>query len=409
MLRNKKILLGVTGGIAAYKIPQLIRDFKKSGADVKVVMTEAAAEFVTPLTISTLSQNEVVVGGFPKFSGTVLKAETWHINLALWADVMLIAPATANTIAKLVHGYADNAVTTLALAMRGPIIISPSMDVDMLNHRLTQSNISFLEQLGYKILQPEKGELASGLTGAGRLPDLRKILFAVEELLQSGKKDLTGRKILVTAGPTYEPIDPVRFIGNRSSGKMGFAIATAAAQRGANVILITGKTNLVTPKNVQRINIVTAEEMFNAVTKHAGNSKVIIMAAAVADYTPAKVSKQKIKKSDNTKEHLNIQLKPTIDILKKIGEKKGNKILVGFAVETENEIRNAKIKVQQKNLDFIVLNNPLKEDAGFDVDTNIATIVTKSNKIVKLKKMSKFQLANQILDRIAGSFNSFKK
>jgi phosphopantothenoylcysteine decarboxylase / phosphopantothenate---cysteine ligase len=404
MLRNKKILLGVTGGIAAYKIPQLVRNFKKNGAEVKVVMTDAAAEFVTPLTLSTLTQNEVVVGSFPKLFNNILRASTWHIDLARWADAMLIAPATANTIAKLAHGFADNAVTTLALAMRGPIILSPSMDVDMWNHQLTQSNISSLEQFGYNILQPEEGELASGLMGAGRLPDLPQIIDAVEELLNNAKKDLSEKKIIITAGPTFEPIDPVRFLGNRSSGKMGFALAAAAAQRGADITLITGKTNLNTPRNVRRIDILTAEQMYNAVIKYSYSTDAIIMAAAVADYTPVKFSSQKIKKTLEGKEQFNIRLKPTKDILNHLGTKKGKTILVGFAVETENGIPSARLKLQQKNLDFIILNNPSEEGAGFDVDTNIVTIISRKGKIVKLKKMSKFRLANQILDRIVKLF-----
>jgi phosphopantothenoylcysteine decarboxylase/phosphopantothenate--cysteine ligase len=401
VLRNKKILIGVTGGIAAYKIPQLVRDFKKSGAEVKVVMTDSATEFVTPLTLSTLTQNEVVVGSFPRLTKNILQASTWHIDLAQWADAMLIAPATANTIAKLAYGIADNSVTTLALAMRGPVMLSPSMDVDMWNHPITQSNISQLQQLGYQILQPAEGELASGLTGAGRLPDLPKIQQSIENLLTDTYRDLQGKKILVTAGPTYEPIDPVRFIGNRSSGKMGFALAAAAVHRGAEVTLVAGKTHLTTPRLVKRIDVSTAEQMYNAVMKNRRNKDGIIMAAAVADFTPVKIYNQKIKKDIQDKNQFVIKLKPTKDILGKLGTQKGNTILVGFAVETENELKNAKMKLSGKNLDAIVLNNPTEDGAGFDVETNIATFIPKKGKAEKLPKMSKYQLAHQILRRIS--------
>jgi phosphopantothenoylcysteine decarboxylase/phosphopantothenate--cysteine ligase len=401
VLRNKKILIGVTGGIAAYKIPQLVRDFKKSGAEVKVVMTDSATEFVSPLTLSTLTQNEVVVGSFPRLTKNILQASTWHIDLAQWADAMLIAPATANTIAKLAYGIADNSVTTLALAMRGPVMLSPSMDVDMWNHPITQSNISQLQQLGYQILQPAEGELASGLTGAGRLPDLPKIQQSIENLLTDTYRDLQGKKILVTAGPTYEPIDPVRFIGNRSSGKMGFALAAAAVHRGAEVTLVAGKTHLTTPRLVKRIDVSTAEQMYNAVMKNRRNKDGIIMAAAVADFTPVKIYNQKIKKDIQDKNQFVIKLKPTKDILGKLGTQKGNTILVGFAVETENELKNAKMKLSGKNLDAIVLNNPTEDGAGFDVETNIATFIPKKGKAEKLPKMSKYQLAHQILRRIS--------
>ncbi|MBI5021505.1 MAG: bifunctional phosphopantothenoylcysteine decarboxylase/phosphopantothenate--cysteine ligase CoaBC [Ignavibacteriales bacterium] len=401
MLRNRKILIGITGGIAAYKIPQLVRDFKKSGADVKVVMTDSATEFVTPLTLSTLTQNEVVVGSFPRLTKNILQASTWHIDLAQWADVMLVAPATANTIAKLASGIADNSVTTLALAMRAPVMLSPSMDVDMWNHPITQSNISQLHQLGYQILQPAEGELASGLTGTGRLPDLPKIQQAIEILLTDVHQDLQGKRILITAGPTYEPIDPVRFIGNRSSGKMGFALAAAAVHRGAEVTLVTGKTHLTTPRSVKRIDILTAEQMYKAVMRNRDNKDGIIMAAAVADYTPVKVINQKIKKNIQDKNQFVIQLKPTKDILKELGTRKGKAILVGFAVETENEIKNAKMKLHSKNLDAIILNNPMEDGAGFDVETNIATFIPKNGKIEKFPKMTKYQLAHQILQRIS--------
>ena len=400
MLKEKHILVGITGGIAAYKIPSLVREFKKAGAAVKVLMTESAAEFVTPLTLSTLSGHEVVVGTFPAQQTNVLDGSTWHIKLAQWADVMLIAPATANTIAKLATGYADNAVTTLALAIRCPLIIAPTMDVDMLRHPATQENITKLCEIGCVVLPPESGELASGLVGEGRLPEFSIIMTAVKDVLGNARRDLRGKNILVTAGPTHEHIDPVRYIGNRSSGKMGFAIAGAAAQRGADVVLVTGQVTLSTPRNVKRVDIESAAEMHRAVMKHSKNADAIIMSAAVADFTPAKPSSHKIKKEQlNGKSH-SLELKKTKDILQDLSTKKYDGVLVGFALETEYGIGNAKQKLKQKKLDFIVLNNPLLNGAGFGTDTNIVTIISKNGKIEKLKKMPKYDVANEILNRV---------
>ncbi len=404
MLRGKKILIGITGGIAAYKIPQLIRDLTKYGANVKIVMTDSAAKFVSPLTLSTLSLNEVVAGSFPKVKSGILKANTWHINLASWANVMLIAPATANTIAKLAHGYADNAVTTLALAVRCPVLIAPSMDEDMYKHSLTERNIAILKEIGYHILEPEHGELASGLVGKGRLPSLVKIRKKLEQILSFAYQDLKGKKILVTAGPTYEPIDPVRFIGNRSSGKMGFALATAAAQRAAEVSLITGHVNLQTPKNVQRINVLTSNEMLAAVKRNIRNKDAVIMAAAVADFTPLRKEPTKIKK-DNLHGTISIKLRQTKDILKYLSSKKGKFKLVGFAVETQDGVANARKKLKEKKLDMIVLNNPLERGAGFETDTNVVTIITKSGKVERLKKMSKYDVAQYILNKLSKLIN----
>jgi len=405
MLKGKKIVIGITGGIAAYKIPLLIRSLKKAGAHVRVVMTDAAKEFVTPLTLSTLSGEEVIVGMFPANDAERVDASTWHITLGQWADVMVIAPATANVITKLAHGFADNAVTTLVLAMRCPIIVSPAMDVDMWNHAATQANINTLQEMGFVVLPPEEGDLASGLSGKGRLPELSVIENAVTEVLSKARQDLKGKKILVTAGPTNEPIDPVRFIGNRSSGKMGFAIANAAAQRGAEVTLITGHVHLATPRNVTRIDVESAEEMFNTVRKHYPRKDAIMMSAAVADFTPVSFSSKKIKK-EQTKTKLIIELKKTVDILHFLGAHKSNTILVGFALETHNEIASAKNKLKEKHLDFIVLNNPLHEGAGFVTDTNIVTIISKNNKVERLKKMSKFNVAQEILNRVSKKLNN---
>ena len=401
MLKNKHILLGVTGGIAAYKIPLLVRECVNRGAVVRIVMTEAAKEFVTPLTLSTLSGQQVIVGTFPDQTSGTISAGTWHIDLGRWAHVMLIAPATANVLAKLAHGYADNAVSTLALAVRCPVVLAPAMDTDMWLHQATQQNVMGLEEMGYRVLPPDEGDLASGLVGPGRLPEIGKLIEALEEVCSNAHQDLNGKTILVTAGPTYEAIDPVRFLDNRSSGKMGFAIANAASQRGAKVTLVTGRVSRATPRHVKRIEIESADQMYRAVMSHRKKKDAIVMAAAVADYAPARVSSRKLKKEEHPGSTLMLELKKTKDILQELGRKKSGAILVGFALETENGLRNAKRKLKEKNLDLIVLNNPLAGGAGFEVDTNVVTIIPKRGKIEKLKKMSKFSVANQILDRVA--------
>jgi len=397
MLKGKHILLGVTGGIAAYKIPLLVRDFKRAGAEVRIVMTEAAREFVTALTLSTLSESEVIVGTFPPAHAHVMHTSTWHIDLGRWADIMVIAPATANLLAKLSHGAADDPVSTLALAARCPVLLSPAMDLDMWNHPATQGNVAALRSMGYDILPPAEGELASGLVGPGRLPELGAITKAVEGLLSGADKDLKGAKILVTAGPTHEAIDPVRYIGNRSSGKMGFALAAVAARRGADVTLVTGPVHLPTPRHVKRIDVISAREMFQAVSKAARAKDAVIMAAAVADFTPAAVAPRKIKKGDG---RLTLALTETVDILKHLGERKGKTVLVGFALETHQGAANAAKKLKAKHLDLIVLNNPLQEGAGFDADTNVVTLIERSGKTTRLRKMSKFDVAWEILTRV---------
>jgi phosphopantothenoylcysteine decarboxylase/phosphopantothenate--cysteine ligase len=399
-MKGKKILIGITGGIAAYKIPQLVRDLRRSGAEVRIVMTEPAKEFVTPLTLSTVSGNEVIVGTFPNSDGAVLRAGAWHIDLAQEMDCMLIAPATANTLAKIAGGTADNAVTTLALAMRGPVILAPSMDSDMLLREVTQENIRILRERGYIVLPPAEGELASGLKGPGRLPDLPVIQKAIEDVLHNTLHDLKRKKVLITAGPTYEAIDPVRFIGNRSTGTMGFALANAAAQRGAEVTLITGPVSRSSPRNVKRIDVETAEQMHRAVKKSHKTSNIIIMAAAVSDFKPVNFSRQKIKKEAVEGDALVLRLKKNADILSDIGAQKGKTILVGFALETEHGIANAKKKLRGKNLDLIVLNNPLQKGAGFGTETNIVTIINRSGRVEKLKRMSKFDIAHEIFNRV---------
>lgn len=399
MLDKKHILVGVTGGIAAYKIPLLVRELKKNGAEVRVVMTEAAKEFVTPLTLSTLSGHDVVVGMFPSSSAGAGRG-TWHIEMSRWADIMIIAPATANLVAKLAHGEADDAVTTLALAASCPLIVSPSMDVDMWNHPLTQQNVRVLRETGYVVLPPEEGELASGLKGPGRMPEVQTLLQSVQDAARNAHRDLQKKKLLITAGPTYEPIDPVRFIGNRSSGKMGFALASAAARRGAEVTLVTGSVALATPRHVERIDVETSDEMFREVMKHKTGKHAIIMAAAIADFTPLKKSGRKIKKHELGSETLTVELTPTKDILAELASRKGNTLLVGFALETHNEVEFARQKMRAKKLDLIVINNPLREGSGFGADTNIVTLLSKRGKIEKFSRMSKFDVANIILDRV---------
>jgi len=350
-----------------------------------------------------LSGRPVIRSGFPNPESSDLSG-TWHIDLGRWAQVMLIAPATANVLSRLAHGEASDSVTTLALAMRAPVIVSPAMDIDMWEHPATQENVLKLRQFGYVVLPPEEGDLASGLKGAGRLPDFSTLLTSITEILQHSKQDLTGKKFLVTAGPTHEAIDPVRYIGNRSSGKMGFAIAQAASERGANVTLITGKVSLATPRHVsKRIDVRSADEMLHAVMNHLKHQDAVIMAAAVADFRPQVVRRDKIKKEQvaSNGENFSLQLERTPDILSSVSATKAGALVVGFAVETRRELASAREKLKTKKLDYIVLNNPLENGAGFDVDTNIVSIIAKSGKVERFKKMSKLTIAHEILDRVS--------
>lgn len=400
MLRGKHILVGVTGGIAAYKVCYLVRDLRKAGADVKVVMTEAAARFVTPLTFSALSGHDVVGDLWTLHQSTGSEIGTQHIALANWADAFVVAPASANTIAKLTYGLSDNLLTIVALASRCPIVLAPTMDADMYLNPVTQQNITKLQERGYVVVPPEEGELASGLKGPGRLPEIQVIIDTVERVLRSSTQDLKGKKILVTAGPTYEAIDPVRFIGNRSSGKMGFALANAAALRGAAVTLVSGPVQRETPRNVTRVDVESAEQMHAAVNSHANSADAVIMAAAVADFTPEAPAKNKIKKAA-AKKQFSLELTGTPDILLSLGQKKKKgTLLVGFALETQDELRNAQEKLKKKNLDFIVLNSLNDTGAGFGSDTNVVTIVDRKGRAEKLPLMSKFDVANEILNRI---------
>lgn len=405
MFHGKHILLGVTGSIAAFKSCHLVREFRRLGAEVKVVMTPAATQFVAPLTFSTLSGSEVIISMFPDDPSKGTNLTTWHINVALWADVMLIAPASANTIAKIAHGFADNSLTSLVLAIRCPLVIAPAMDVEMYSNPATQKNLVTLKERGCLVVDPEEGELASGLIGMGRLAEPAAIVQTIQNALAGTSHDLEGKNIIVTAGPTYEPIDPVRFIGNRSSGKMGFAVANAAALRGAKVTLIAGPVHLPTPRNVHRVDVATAQEMFDAVTAHYQTADAVIMAAAVADYAPLHSAEQKLKKEDILSKSINVELRSTPDIVQYLGQHKGRHLLVGFALETENEIENAREKLGKKNLDFIVLNNPKEEGAAFGADTNIITIIHRDGTSENFEKMPKHDVANVILDRVVSVFN----
>lgn len=390
-LHGKKILLAITGGIAAYKINYLIRDFIKKGAEVQVIITPSAKDFVAPLTLSTLSKK-------PVYSDFQTQNGEWnsHIELALWADIMLIAPCTANTLAKMVNGICDNLVIATYLSAKCPIFIAPAMDLDMYAHPSTTENLLKAEKFGHTIIPAEFGELASGLIGQGRLAETSTITQTIENHFNK-TKTLQGKTILITAGPTYEAIDPVRFIGNHSSGKMGFSLAKEAANRGAKVILISGPTNLdIQHQNIEIHRVISAKEMHKEVFNHYNKVDIAIASAAVADYTPKIVSDEKIKKSD---ENLNIELIKNPDILGDMGATKDKQFLVGFALETQNEEENAKEKLKRKNLNMIVLNSLKDKGAGFKENTNKIKIIT-SNEQIDFSLKSKDDVAKDILDFI---------
>jgi phosphopantothenoylcysteine decarboxylase / phosphopantothenate---cysteine ligase len=398
-MRGKHVLVGVTGGIAAYKIGYLIRDLVKYGAEVKVMMTEAGTRFVTPLTFSALSKNPVFTDLWTNNQSSDSDISTQHIDLANWADVLVIAPASANTIAKLAYGISDNLLAVVALATTRPIILAPTMDAEMYLNPVTQNNLMSLKERGYIIIPPVEGELASGLSGLGRLPEIKIISETIGKILAQSHQDLKKKRILVTAGPTYEAIDPVRFVGNRSSGKMGFAIANAAALRGAEVTLIAGPTHLETPRNVTRIDVESAQEMLTAVLAHTKKTDAVIMAAAVADYRPANPAKHKIKKNSNSKT-MELRLEATTDILAALGKKKRSMTLVGFALETKDELACAKEKLRKKNLDLIVLNSFGKQNRVFGSNLNTVAMIDKRGKVEQLPIMPKFDIANKILNKI---------
>jgi len=394
MLTGKKIIVAVTGSIAAYKTAYLIRLLVQEHAEVKVVMTYASKDFITPLTLSTLSKNPVLCEPFEPQSG----AWNSHVELGLWADMMLVAPVTANTLAKMSNGIADNYLLTVYLSARCPIVFAPAMDLDMYNHPLTKSNILKLQSLGHTLIEPQTGELASGLSGAGRMEEPENILnFVIGHFKR--KNDLKGKKVLISAGPTHEAIDPVRYIGNHSSGKMGFALAQAAAARGAEVVLISGPTNMsVKHLSIHRVDVISAQQMYDACLKHFNKCDITIMAAAVADFTPEKPANQKIKKKDSL---LEIKLKPTKDILAEMGAtKKTDQILVGFALETDQELVNARNKLDNKKLDLIVLNSLKDVGAGFDKPTNKITILDKEGTSTEYDLKVKQEVAEDILDKV---------
>ncbi|RKY64266.1 MAG: bifunctional phosphopantothenoylcysteine decarboxylase/phosphopantothenate--cysteine ligase CoaBC [Candidatus Latescibacterota bacterium] len=391
MWEGRKVLVGVTGGIAAYKAAELIRAIRRRGADVKVVMTEAATKFVSPLTFETLSGNEVSWKLFPE-----RKWDVGHVRLAEWAEVLVVAPATANFLGKAAGGVADDLLTTVVLAARCPVVVAPAMDAFMWANPVVQENVRKLKDLGYKFVGPEEGELASGLTGKGRLADLGRILDAIGEALEDVRL-LAGRKVLVTAGRTEEDIDPVRFITNRSTGKMGYALAEAARTMGAEVVLVSGPTDLEVPWGVRVVRVRSAEEMRDAVLEHFGWCDVLAMAAAVADFRPAKVSPKKIKKEEG----LVLKFERTPDILAEVAKEKGERFIVGFAVETEDEVEGGKRKLREKNLDLIVVNNPTVEGAGFGWDTNVATLIDRNGRVEELPRMSKRELARRIWRKVA--------
>lgn len=392
MLNGKHIILGITGSIAAYKAAMLCRLLVKEGAEVRVVMTPLAKQFITPLTMATLSKHPILVEFFNPENGE------WnsHVSLGEWADLLLIAPATANTLAKMTTGIADNLLLTTYLSARCKVAVAPAMDLDMYAHITTQQNLQTLAERGVAIIEPTAGELASGLVGKGRMAEPEDIVEQVKEILDEKKKSLTGKTYIVTAGATIEPIDPVRYITNHSSGKMGYAIAEELALRGANVKLISGRTNLAVPKGVERIDVITAEDMYNATVKEWAEADGAIMCAAVADYTPQKVADRKLKKSDDD---MCIELKRTKDIARELGNTKGERMLVGFALETDNEAANAEGKLHRKNLDFIVLNSLRDKGAGFQGDTNKITIID-SNGSEEHPLMSKREVAAIIVNKI---------
>ncbi len=392
MLSGKKVLLGVTAGIAAYKTAYIVRLFIKAGAEVRVVMTPEAKEFVTPLTLSTLSKNEVVS------SFTNEEGETWnnHVDLGLWADFMLIAPATANTLSKMANGHSDNILLATYLSAKCPVYFAPAMDLDMYKHPSTKASFQKLEEFQNKMIPVGSGELASGLSGEGRMAEPEEIVQFITKDLQA-QLPLYRKKILITAGPTYEAIDPVRFIGNHSSGKMGYAIAEEAANLGAEVILVSGPTALqVTHQNIKLVRVTSTQEMYEQVHQYYAEVNVAIAAAAVSDYKPKQIAHQKIKKSDA---EISIELEKTQDILLSLGKAKKDQLLVGFALETENEVENAKGKLARKNLDFIVLNSLNDKGAGFQAATNKIKIIY-PDQIKEFGLKSKQEVAKDILNEV---------
>ncbi len=392
MLKEKKIVLGITGSIAAYKACYIIRGLVKAGAEVQVVITPAGKEFITPITLSTLTQKPVVSEFFSQRDGT------WnsHVKLGLWADAMLIAPCTVSTLGKMANGVADNMLVTTYLSMKAPVFIAPAMDLDMYQHPTTQANMDRLRSYGNLIIEPQSGFLASGLEGKGRMEEPENIVAYLDNFFE--EKDLQGKRIMITAGPTYEKIDPVRFIGNYSSGKMGFALAEECARRGAEVTLIAGPVSMMCSPNIRRIDVESCEEMYQVATTHYPNMDAAILCAAVADFRPENIATEKIKRE---KDDLVIRLKPTHDIAAQLGKmKQPGQLLVGFALETNDEEANAQKKLQKKNLDFIVLNSLQRKGTCFQSDDNQITILS-ANGQTAFDKKSKTEVAKDIVDELS--------
>lgn len=394
MLKGKKIVLGITGSIAAYKACLIIRGLIKQGAEVQTVITPAGKEFITPITLSALTHKPVISEFFSQRDGT------WnsHVDLGLWADAMLIAPCTASTIGKMANGIADNMLITTYLSMKAPVFVAPAMDLDMYAHPSTQKNLDKLRSYGNIIIEPQSGFLASGLEGKGRMDESENIIKALELYFYDKKDELKGKHIMITAGPTYEKIDPVRFIGNYSSGKMGFAIAEECARRGADVTLVSGPVSLSCSKQIRRINVESCQEMYNAATSEFDKCDAAILCAAVADFKPEHAADRKIKRE---KDDLVIRLSPTQDIAEEVGRRKRQgQILVGFALETDNEDANAKSKLVKKNLDFIVLNSTRNEGTTFRTDDNQIKIITGTD-VKEYGKKSKHDVACDIIDELS--------
>ncbi len=394
MLNGKKIVLGVTGGIAVYKAVDLVSRLRKQGAEVRVIMTEHAQQFVTPLTFKEISGNKVAVSMWD--SNQEFNVE--HISLANWADAFVVAPATANILAKMANGIADDLLSTTLLAAQAPIIVCPAMNTGMYQNPITQENIAKLEAHGVTVMPPAVGYLACGVSGPGRLPEPQQIVEFIDDFFAKKDGDMVGLKVLVTAAGTREPIDPVRFVGNRSSGKMGYAIAQAAAQRGAEVLLVTGPSALAIPANVKGVKVETTNEMLEAVMEAYDKMDVVIKAAAVADYRPRDVADQKIKKK--TDDALTVVMDKNPDILKELGARKAHQVLVGFAAETQNLLDNAREKIVKKNLDMIVANDVTAAGAGFNTDTNIVKFLYPSGEVRSLEQMAKTEVANLLLDAV---------
>ena len=394
MLNGKKIALGVTGGIAVYKAVDLVSRLRKQGAEVRVIMTEHAQQFVTPLTFKEISSNKVAVSMWD--SNQEFNVE--HISLANWADAFVVAPATANILAKMASGIADDLLSTTLLAAQAPIIVCPAMNTGMYQNPITQENIAKLEAHGVTVMPPAVGYLACGVSGPGRLPEPQQIVEFIDDFFAKKDGDMVGLKVLVTAAGTREPIDPVRFVGNRSSGKMGYAIAQAAVQRGAEVLLVTGPSALAIPANVKGVKVETTNEMLEAVMEAYDKMDVVIKAAAVADYRPRDVADQKIKKK--TDDALTVVMDKNPDILKELGARKAHQVLVGFAAETQNLLDNAREKIVKKNLDMIVANDVTAAGAGFNTDTNIVKFLYPSGEVRSLEQMAKTEVANLLLDAV---------